>query len=154
MFSSVDKIASILEDLLSFSVKVRWMEEHGSNYPGCGYFYMLDLDKKVANRVCANTNGGVDTVELDNVKDKENPYIVHIKTGCKNEPRRGERFCGSCMSEFAVEDRKTGDILFLESLHPVKCKSHRVGHCDGNKVVKNPGMGWILVKQFGVKYKF
>ena len=117
------------------------MEEHASDYPGCGYFYMLDLDKKVANRVCANTKGGVDRVELDNAKDKENSYVVHIKKGCRNEPRRGERFCDLCMSEFAVKDRKTGDVLFLESLHPVELKSTRAGHCEGSKLVKHPGVG-------------
>ena len=30
-----------------------------SNYPGCGIFYMLDLDKKVGNKVCANMRGVV-----------------------------------------------------------------------------------------------
>ena len=114
---------------------MRWFEEHVSNYPGCGLFYMLDLDKKVGNKVCANTKGGSDQIKLDNMQEKGKPYVVNIKTGCKNEPKKGERFCACCMSSFSVSSKKTDDVLFLESLHPHSKLS------EGKQKSKCPGEG-------------
>ena len=70
-------MGSVLEELLAFSVRVRWMEQHMSNYPGCGIFYMLDLDKKVGNKVCANTRGEGEKIVLENKENKEKPCYQH-----------------------------------------------------------------------------
>ena len=95
------------------------MEEHSSNYPGCRRFNMIDLDKKVANRICANTKGAEDVIMLDNKGSKNRFYEVKIKTGCKNEPRKGERFCPKCMSYFSLPGKSKQAICFLQSLHPM-----------------------------------
>ena len=153
-FSRVDKMIEELNELLSFSVKVRWVEEHSSNYPGCRRFNMVDLDQKVANRVCANSKGSDDVLLLENKEEEGNPYEIKIKTGCKNEPRRGERFCRTCMSDFAVPGKSKEDVCFLQSLHPLNRINQRSQIQVKQTLERNPKANWILVKQFGVKYKF
>ena len=129
------------------------MEEHSSNYPGCRKFSMIDLDKKVANKVCANSKGSEDILRLENSSNKASPYTVKIRTGCKNEPRKGERFCRKCMGEFSVHKEGEQNICFLQSLHPLGSKKRKRHHVDRERE-SFPDAGWILVKQFGVTYKF
>ena len=114
---------------------------------------MIDLDKKVGNRVCANTKGGSDVVSLDKVEPAQCPYLISIRTGCKNEPRRGDRFCKKCMSEFAVTSKGEESICFLQSLHPLggRNKKHE---SSITKLGDSKKPGYILVKQFGVTYKY
>ena len=83
---------------------------------------MLDLDKKVGNRVCANTKGGDSKIILEKSDKKSKPYSIEIKTGCKNEPKKSQRFCEECLSKFAVCNRDSKDVMFLESLHPLQSK--------------------------------
>ena len=113
---------------------------------------MLDLDKIVGNRVCSNTRGYEDIV-LKKEDDNAEPYFFNLRTGCKNEPEKGERFCENCTKRFSFKDGHTGKVLFLESIHPLGNKSNsRVCNklIDCNKI---PGEEWILVKLFGVRYK-
>ena len=42
LFSKVDKLIQELNELLTFRMKVRWVEEHSTNYPGCRKFNMID----------------------------------------------------------------------------------------------------------------
>ena len=148
-----DKVGAEPEELFSFAVRVRWLEEHSSNYPGCGNFLMLDLDKKVANRVCANTKGGNEVIKLENNKDRKKPYHVEIRTGCKNEPKRRDRFCEVCMSNFSVDAKDKDSICFFQSLHPLGCKKRKLTIGEARLVERNVDKQ-VLVKQFGVTYKF
>ena len=87
---------------------------------------MIDMDKKVRNRICANTFGGYDSIVLRNSRDKMRPYTASIKTGCKNVPKRGSRFCEKCKQSFSLKlDGTSGlrKVIFLESLHPGKEES-------------------------------
>ena len=112
---------------------------------------MMDLDKKVASRVCANSKRKGEVLNLENHADPSNPYHIEIKTGCKKKTKRGHRFCTDCLSELGVKDKSTGELLFLESLHPLSLG--RKGGQTGNSE-KKPDGEYILVKQFGVTYKF
>ena len=114
---------------------------------------MLDLDKKVGNRVCSNTLQYENFI-LQNEANNAQPYIFKLRTGCKNEPRRGHKFCETCTNKYSVEDDTTGELLFLESIHPLgnKCIG-RVGGKQVDAFKKSPGEGWILVKLFGVRFK-
>ena len=78
LLTGADKIAEVLEDLLTYSLKVRYLEQHESNYPGCGQFYMLDCDQKVASRVCANSRKKGDLIQLRNSNNADKPYLVEI----------------------------------------------------------------------------
>ena len=129
------------------------MEEHSSNYPGCRKFSMIDLDKKVANKVCANSKGSEDILRLENSSNKASPYTVKIRTGCKNEPRKGDRFCKACMSEFSISKSENSSICFLQSLHPLGMKKRRLRIGEAS-LLDNVDGDMILVKQFGVTYKF
>ena len=129
------------------------MEEHSSNFPGCCKFMMLDLDKKVGNRICANTKQNSDVIKLANTEDVEKPYHIEIRTGCKNEPRKGDRFCKACMSEFSISKSENSSICFLQSLHPLGMKKRRIRIGEAS-LLDNVDGDMILVKQFGVTYKF
>ena len=76
------------------------------------------MTKKVGNRVCSNTLGYEDVI-LQNNDDNAQPYVFKLRTGCKNEPRRGQNFCDSCTNKYSVEDVTTGKLMFLESMHPL-----------------------------------
>ena len=107
---------------------------------------MLDCNQKVGSRVCANSKRKGDVIRLRNSNSAKEPYLIEIETGCKSETRRGMRFCEECLSEFGIRDKMTGDVLFLESLHPLGI------YASGQ--ARSPGEEYILVKQFGVRYKF
>ena len=95
---------------------------------------MLDLDKKVGNRVCANTRAGGRTIALDKIVSSE-PYSVKIPTGCTKEPKKGKRFCETCLAEFALTDKEKGDVIFLQSLHPVaSLKRKKKYEAEGKRV--------------------
>ena len=118
---------------------------------------MIDLDKKVRNRICANTLGGCESIVLHNSKDKMHPNTAFIKTGCKNVPRRGSRFCNRCKQSFSLKiDGTSGfkKVIFLESLHPTEKESFKLKRGREANSVMIPGPDWILVKQFGQTYKF
>ena len=57
---------------------------------------------------------------MRNSSNFDKPYLVEIKTCCRREPRTGKRFCDEWLAEFRVRDQSSGDILFLESLHPLE----------------------------------
>ena len=114
---------------------------------------MLDLDKKVGNKVMANTKDGGKFVALDNSDNAVEPYHVFIPTGCMNETKRRKRFCDKCLGKFSVNAREGDDVIFLQSLHPLGI--NRQGMQGGYLKKDDQKLDtWILVKQFGVIYKF
>ena len=114
---------------------------------------MLDLDMIVGNRVCANTKVGDKFLALDNSDNAVEPYRVFKPTGCMSEPKRRKCFCDKCIGKFSVIAREGDDVIFLQSLHPLRI--NRQGMQGGYlKEDDQKRDKWILVKQFGVKYKF
>ena len=109
--------------------------------PGCNYTFVLDLEKKSVPRACANTLGGYREVILKNDKDHTKDYNFKVLTGCRNEPRKGEVFCDSCLGEFRV-DFACGEknASFLEALYPLgNQSSSRKAHRGDTNPRKNPG---------------
>ena len=68
--------------------------------------------------MCANSKKSGEIIKLDNSYEVDQPYTIEIKTGCKKGVKRGRRFCNDCLAVFGGRDEVTGDVLFLESLHP------------------------------------
>ena len=100
---------------------------------------MLDLDKKVGNRVCSNTLG-FEEIRFRKHDHRAKPYVFKLRTGCKSEVKRGKNFCEGCTEKFSVKDKKTGNLLFLESMHPLgnttRVRDSRKGI---NQCEKDPG---------------
>ena len=69
---------------------------------------------------------------IQNEVESADPYIFKLRTGCKNEPKRGKKFCESCKKKYCGEDVTTGKLLFLESIHPLGNKS--AGRVAGKQV--------------------
>ena len=57
------------------------------------------------------------------------------------------------MGEFSVHKEGGQNIYFLQWLHPLGSKK-RNRHYVNREISSFSEFGWILVKQFGVTYKF
>ena len=53
-----------------------------------------------------------------------------------------------------MRNGSNGDVLFLESLHPVETGNTVLEKKRKENSVRSPGSDWILVKQFGQKFKY
>ena len=102
---------------------------------------MLDCDQKVGSRVCANSRRKGDVIQLPKNDESGEQYSVEIKTGCKKKPRRGQRFCDECLAVFGLKDQSTGEVLFLESLHPGQSCMRESDNINIEELQKNLGEG-------------
>ena len=75
------------------------------------------------NKVCANTLGGCKLITLQDNTNTKTPYEAKIKTGCRNDVKREFKFCENCLKSFSIKVGGKRDLIFLESLHPVREES-------------------------------
>ena len=112
----------------------RWFIEHSCSYDDCSKSFgllMLDGIVKIRREICMSTLSGCNILINPDTGDE-----LKIRTGCKNMPAKGSKFCRNCGKMSIIQPKKMpltpkigvphidsmlckilDNLLFIEEIH-------------------------------------